>query len=151
MSSTFLSREEQNLSATPLKEIIEKLEEGLRKILATRYGIEIIELEELVEYEKEIDGQHGFDYLVIAMLDTDYFDDKRINAVFTEIIFTHFEGDTSDNIEIKKAHIIVRIADDYSKPDSVEATFNLSLVSGLAYRIALQAIVDKSGCDKRKQ
>jgi hypothetical protein len=134
MSSTpFLSREEQNLRTTPLnEEIIEKLEKGFRSILETRYGIEIVELEKINDDR----------YYSLASLDIDYFDDKRIDAVFAEVVFTYSEGDTSDNIDIREAYITASIVEDYSKPDSVEMTFNLSNTSGLAYRIALQAIVD---------
>jgi len=122
-------------------EIKDELNEGLNRILAVRYGVEIIEFEKI---SNDL-------YRVITALDPDFFDDTRIDGVSVEIEFIYSEGDEPSSIVIKKACLEVSVITgytkldpnvDYEEPELTAVTYNLTINGGLVYRIVLEAIID---------
>ena len=108
------------------QEIEQDLEAVFRRILAVRYGIEVLSVE-----EKEQDT-----YVVIASLDTDYLDeDSRIEGIDIIIEFIYEQDDNSSGIVINNA--IAKVVDEFRCYE-----FKLSNIAGIAYRVALQAIID---------
>jgi hypothetical protein len=122
--------------------IKDKLNERLNRILAVRYGIEIIEFEKI---SNDL-------YRVIAALDPDFFDVACIDSISVVIEFIYSEGDGPSSIVIKKACLEVSVITGYIKPDSdidyeepelTDLTYNMTINGGLVYRIVLEAMVDE--------
>jgi len=108
------------------QEIEQELEEVFRRILAVRYGIEVLKVE-----KKEQDT-----YIAIAVLDTDYLDeDSRIEGIDVIVEFIYSQDDDSSDIVIKSA--TAKVVDEFRGYE-----FPLSNISGIVYRIVLQSIID---------
>jgi hypothetical protein len=108
------------------QELEQELEAVFRRILAVRYGVEVLSVN-----KKEQDT-----YVATASLDTDYLDeDSRIEGIDIIIEFIYEQDDNSSGIVINNA--VAKVVDEFR-----EYEFRVSNISGIAYRVALQAIVD---------
>jgi hypothetical protein len=110
-----------------LKEELEKL---FKRVLAVRYGIEILKVERQGDMEDT--------YITTASIDTDYLEDSSINEIYIIVMFSYEPDDTSSDIAIHWA--VVQIPNECQVVaidiDEFKREFKLS-TTGLAYRIVL--------------